>query len=145
MYQESVAYQLKRAQHAVRLALDAELDKIGLSLAQYATLAALKEQPEGSNADLARLCFVTPQTMNALLASLVEERLVQRRRHPTHGRIITLRLTEKGTRSLGEANRVAEEVERQMVAGISHQERKRLLNVLTAFTDSLSNRTTGKP
>lgn len=52
MYPSSVAYQLKRAQHALRLALDAELATVGVSLAQYAALAALKEQPEASNAAL---------------------------------------------------------------------------------------------
>lgn len=138
MYQESVGYQLKRAQHALRLALDAELDEVGLSLAQYAALAALNEQREASNAVLARMCFVTPQTMNALLAGLVGERLVQRRPHPAHGRIITLRLTDKGARLLAEANRVAAEVERRMVAGTSHQDRKRLLDILRTFTNSLS-------
>lgn len=138
MYPESVAYQLKRAQHALRLALDAELEKVGLSLAQYAALAALKEQPDASNAALARLCFVTPQTMNALLASLVAERLVQRRPHPGHGRIITLRLTERGARRFAEADRLAAEVERRMLAGTSQQERKRLVALLRTFTDSLA-------
>lgn len=138
MYQESVGYQLKRAQHAFRLALDAELDEVGLSLAQYAALAALKEQPDASNAVLARLCFVTPQTMNDLLASLVKERLVQRRPHPEHGRIITLRLTEKGTRLLAGADRVAANVETRMMARISADERKRLLELLRTLAETMA-------
>lgn len=140
MYEESVGYQLKRAQHALRLALDAELDNVGLSLAQYAALAALKESPDASNSALARICFVTPQTMNDLLASLVRESLVERRPHPNHGRIITLRLTKKGARLLAEADRLAEDVERQLVAGTSHEERKLLLDLLRTLTDSLSHR-----
>lgn len=140
MYEESVGYQLKRAQHALRLALDAELDNVGLSLAQYAALAALKESPDASNSALARICFVTPQTMNDLLASLVRESLVERRPHPNHGRIITLRLTKKGARLLAAADRLAEDVERQLVAGTSHEERKLLLDLLRTLTDSLSHR-----
>lgn len=140
MYEESVGYQLKRAQHALRLALDADLDNVGLSLAQYAALAALKESPDASNSALARICFVTPQTMNDLLASLVRESLVERRPHPNHGRIIILCLTKKGARLLAEADRLAEDVERQLVAGTSHEERKLLLDLLRTLTDSLSHR-----
>jgi DNA-binding MarR family transcriptional regulator len=75
--------------------------------------------------------------MNAVLASLVNERLVQRRPHPDHGRIIILRLTERGARVFTEADRLAAKVEGRMVAGTSPEERKRLVALLRTFTDSL--------
>ena len=57
-------YLLKRAQAALHAAMAAALHEHGATLAQYAVLTALDEEPGLSNAELARRAFVTPQTMN---------------------------------------------------------------------------------
>lgn len=62
-----VGYYLKRAQHALRLAMDAALQRVDLTTPQYAALCALELEPGLSNAALARCCFVTPQTMNMIV------------------------------------------------------------------------------
>lgn len=47
---------------------------------------------------------MTAQTMNQLVASLVERGLVERRRHHTRGRILTLDLTGAGEAALVDAD-----------------------------------------
>ena len=47
------------------------LKPTGLSMAQYSTLRALHEHPEASAAELARLCFVTRQSLQDVLAACV--------------------------------------------------------------------------
>ena len=65
-------------------------------MATYAAMAALAEDPGLSNAELARRCFVTPQTMNRVVRDLTEEGLVVRAPSPDHGRILQTSLSETG-------------------------------------------------
>jgi len=59
-----IGYELKRAQHALRLGMDEELRGLGVTTPQYAAMSVLAEEPGLSNAQLARRSSVTPQTMN---------------------------------------------------------------------------------
>jgi DNA-binding MarR family transcriptional regulator len=61
------------------------LDPHGLTVAQYAVLSALAEEPGLSNADLARRAFVTPQSMNKFLHDLEKQQFVVRQRTPGTG------------------------------------------------------------
>jgi DNA-binding MarR family transcriptional regulator len=61
--ERSVGYLVKRVQQALRRRCDAALKPTGLSMAQYAALRALAEHPDASAAELARLCFVTRQSL----------------------------------------------------------------------------------
>lgn len=92
----SIGYALKRAQQALRGYLDAKLRTIGLTTPQYSVLAGLEFSGGLSNAELARRAFVTPQTMQAIIAALERDGLVKRAGHPAHGRVLTTELTQKG-------------------------------------------------
>jgi DNA-binding MarR family transcriptional regulator len=91
-------YLLRQAWQAFRGAMDATLREHGLSSPQYAVLSVLALDPGSSAADLARACNTTPQAMNGVLATLGRAGLVERRPHPTHGRIVQLTLSEEGAR-----------------------------------------------
>jgi DNA-binding MarR family transcriptional regulator len=66
---------------------------------------------------VARRETVTAQTMNQLVARLAERGLVERRGHETHGRILTIHLTEAGRRALADALAVAAVEEERMLRG----------------------------
>ena len=87
---------LKRAQLALRYRLDESLQGLGLTMPQFVALSALDRKPGATNAELARLSFVTSQTMNSMLALLESAGLVERSGHATHGRLIRLELTDRG-------------------------------------------------
>src|SRR6267143_4330952 len=91
-----VGYHLKRAQQALRMAMDEGLRAQGLTTPQYAALTHLEADEPLSGAELARRCFVTAQTMNAILVGLERARLVERAPHANHGRVIEARLTKRG-------------------------------------------------
>src|ERR671932_1014693 len=93
-------YLLRQAWHAFRGAMDAALRAHGLTGSQYAVLSVLARDPGLSGADLARACNTTPQAMNGVLATLRRAGLVERRPHPTHGRILQVTLTPEGERRL---------------------------------------------
>ncbi|MFA5968969.1 MAG: MarR family transcriptional regulator [Sphingomonas sp.] len=114
-----LGYALKLAQQALRSHLDTELRAIGLTTPQYSVLAGLELSAGLSNAELARLAFVTPQTMQAILATLERASLVERMAHPVNGRIRTTELTAAGRSALRAAHEIvtnAEELTRNAVA-----------------------------
>ena len=132
-----VGYQMKRAQHALRIGMDKALREVGMTTAQYAALSALEAAPGLSGAELARRGFVTPQTMNVLLANLEAAGLVARRPHPEHGRVLQAYLTETGEESLGRAHGLVEDVEQRMLEKLSQKDRRRLLEALRGCADAL--------
>lgn len=136
---ESIGYELKRVQHALRQAMDGELRSLGLTTPQYAALSVLEREEELSGAELARRCFVTPQTMNGILVGLESAGFVERRAHPTHGRVMQARLTDEGAGLLGRAHDRVTTVEERMVSGLSEKERQELLSSLKRCTAALGS------
>ncbi len=132
-----VGYQMKRVQHALRLEMDGGLRGLGLTTPQYAALSVLEEEPGLSGATLARRCFVTPQTMNQILVNLESAGLVARWRHSEHGRILQAYLTSEGEGLLSSAHRMVGDIEQRMLAGLSSDERQRLLDALRGCAEAL--------
>ena len=115
-------YLLRQAWHAFRTAMDGVLREQGLTGAQYAVLSVLARQPLLSGADLARACNTTPQAMTGVLATLERDGLVERAPHPTHGRILQVRLTAEGRRRLDGATPGVRALEGDVEAGFTADE-----------------------
>ena len=126
----NVGLALRRALYTFRQALEIELRPLQLSLPLAGILVSLGQEDGLSGAELARRETVTAQTMNQLVARLVKQGLVERRRHPTHGRILTLHLTDAGRQALANGLGLAAAVEAQMLSAFSPRERARLLGDL---------------
>ncbi len=140
-----VGYQMKRAEHALRLEMDGVLRGLGVTTPQYAAMSGLEEEPGLSGAALARRSFVTPQTMNGILLKLEGAGLVERRPHPEHGRVLQAYLTRAGEELLAECHHRILEVEERMVAELNGDERSRLLEALRACTRALQRKEKGAP
>lgn len=133
-------YELKRAQHALRVEMDAALRRVGLTTPQYAALAVLEGESGLSGAELARRCFVTPQTMNGIVVNLENAGLLERRPHLGHGRVLQAYLTEEGEAMVSRAHAPIEAIEGRMLAGVGEEERGRLLRDLRSCADALEER-----
>jgi DNA-binding MarR family transcriptional regulator len=140
-----VGYQMKRAQHALRLEMDGVLRGVGLTTPQYAVLSVLENEAGLSGAALARRCFVTPQTMNQILMNLKGLGMVERRPHPEHGRVLSAYLTPKGAELVAQARGEVGIIEERMLAGLNREERSQLLETLRRCADSLSTKPAGQP
>jgi DNA-binding MarR family transcriptional regulator len=112
-------YLLRQAWNAFRGAMDDALREHGLSGAQYGALSVLARESRASGADLARACNTTPQAMNGVLKTLERERMIERRPHPTHGRILEARLTPEGERRLAAATPAVRRLEEAIEADLS--------------------------
>ncbi len=134
-----VGYQLKRAQQALRTAMDEGLRAQGLTTPQYAALTHLEADGPLSGAELARRCFVTAQTINAILVGLERAQLVERAPHANHGRVIEARLTKRGRVKVQGAHRTVFGIEERMLSKITPAGRQRLNETLRRLVENLTS------
>ena len=134
---QRIGYVLKRAQHALRQMMDASLRPLGLTTPQYAALAVLEEAPGLSGAEMARRCFVTPQTMNEIVRGLLDRSLLVRGAGPHGARDIPLSLSPKGRALLKGAHQVVNEVEECMLEPLTQSARAGLLAGLLRMVEAL--------
>ncbi|RJO76652.1 MarR family transcriptional regulator [Nocardia panacis] len=128
---------IKRAERALQAAKAAALKPAGLTVPQYSALLFLEENPGISAAGLARLCGVTPPTMNTILANLQDRDLVERHQHAWHKNVLETRLTPAGERVLAEADAGPVGVERALAAEFTATEHAALRELLTRCADFL--------
>ena len=145
MQQQSVGYQLKRAQHALRVQMDHALREVGLTTPQYSTLTAIKGTPGLSGNKIARQCFVTPQTMNLILANLENAGLIVRHPHPEYGRILQTYLTPDGENRLRESYHKISAIEKRMIADFTEDQHLQLLQALKTCANALETSTEAHP
>jgi DNA-binding MarR family transcriptional regulator len=135
--ERSVGYLVKRVQQGLRRRCDTALKPTGLSMAQYATLRALAEHPDASAAELARLCFVTRQSLQDVLAGLRTAGLVETADAPPRGRSRALTLTRLGSRRLSAAHDAVFAAEAVMLQGVSAREQRNVADVLARCADNV--------
>ncbi|HEY0212119.1 MAG TPA: MarR family transcriptional regulator [Paenirhodobacter sp.] len=114
-----LGYRLKLAQHALHRRMEEALRPLGLSPAQYSVLAELNARPDQANADLAERAFITPQSMQGVLAGLEAAGLVERRQDSRHGRRQLARLTANGHATADLANQAVMLVEIRLEAAVA--------------------------
>jgi DNA-binding MarR family transcriptional regulator len=134
---QRIGYLLKRAQHALRQTMDDSLRPLGLTTPQYAALAAVEETPGSSGAELARRCFVTPQTMNEIVRNLLDRGLLVRRGNPRGAKVIPLSLSPKGRALWKGAHQTVGEVEERMIEPLNPGVRSCLLVALRLCAEAL--------
>ena len=132
-----MGYELKRAQAALRAAMDTALRRHGLTVPQYACLELLDQRPGLSNAELARGAFVTRQSMNVVLRGLQDSELVTRPPQAPHGRALPARLTAAGQHKLAAARATVIAIEQRMTDALPTQRAARVLADLGRMAQAL--------
>jgi DNA-binding MarR family transcriptional regulator len=135
---QSIGYTLKQAASALRSAMEAELDPIGLTVTQYSCLEQLSRRPGQSNAELARGTFVTRQSMNEVLRGLEDRGFITRPSTVDHGRALPTHLTPVGSRILQSASAAVVGVEERMLGALSAADRERMLAYLKSCATALA-------
>ncbi|KUM28851.1 MarR family transcriptional regulator [Mesorhizobium loti] len=133
-----LGYLLRQAAGAYRLRVERTLDDFGVTQAQFATLTMLSAYPGISNADLARLTVLTPQTVSVIVGNLEKAGSLVRKPHAVHGRIQHLDLTDSGQALLKKCRERVQKLEGDLTARLSPDEeravRRWLVGVATADT-----------
>ncbi|HEY4940497.1 MAG TPA: MarR family transcriptional regulator [Rhizomicrobium sp.] len=133
----NLGYLLKRAQLAFRGRMDEALKPLGITAPQYAVLSSLAIEPGISSAALARVAFVTPQSMQGIVANLEKLNLIRRGADPAHGRILQSHLTERGKAVLAKAHRSANAIEGTMTDAIAARDRALFKSLLVRCAENL--------
>ena len=111
-----LAYLLRQAQAATRLAMERALAELGVTPPQFVVLTMLRAYPGLSGADLARVAMLTPQTTGVIIRNLERDGAIQKTPHPVHGRVLQWTVTRRGAALLDKCRRHAQAIERRLVA-----------------------------
>ena len=125
-----IGYLLKVVQHEIRKRMDRKLGDINLTTPQYAALSSLYEFPGTSNAELARKCFITPQTMNLIIRKLEKRGIIQKEQSPEHGRVQNIVLSEAGSKLLEKAHEIVFGIEAGLTSKLSEKDKEILKDLL---------------
>jgi len=124
------AQMMKRILIHFRSQMDEKLRPQGVTTAQLQLLKAIRDEPGVSGAQLARSCYVTPQSAQSLLAGLERDGWIIRTRDRGNDRILAARLTPEGERLLLTAESVAKVIEGKLWRGVAESSIKALNEVL---------------
>jgi len=137
---KEIGYAVKHAQQALHSAIDEALRGKNLTMSQYVVLFNLTSHPGASSAELARMSFVTPQTMIRLVKALESSGLVVRRESTQSSRILKAQVTSKGKVAVHSAEAEVEAVYSQMLAGFEDKEIDLVTSSLNKMTRHLQER-----
>ena len=132
-----ISYVVARLERAVRRAINDRVSVYDLTVLQYTTLSILGRRGELSNAQLARRAYMSPQAMSEVIEALEKKGLIKRSQHPNHRRVYPATLTAKGRRVLADCDRLVDELEAEMLAGLSAAHRRSLRDALVSAVRAL--------
>ena len=113
-----LGYLLRQAHAAVRLKMERTLADLGVTSPQFAVLTMLNAYPGLSGADVARLTFLTPQTVGVIIRNLERDGAIMMTPHPVHGRIQQWTLTPRGATLLKACRERVIELEKRLADGL---------------------------
>src|ERR1700761_8340124 len=137
-------YLVKRVELAVRARIEEIVRPAGLTTNQYTALTVLERHDDMSSAQLARLSFVTAQSMADVITSLEARGLIERHRDRADRRRLVVSITSAGQVLLDRYGSEIAALERSMLAGLAEEETKALREVLNVCYDNVSGETTAR-
>ena len=114
----STIYLLHQTSQALRSRLEHALRPLGLTGLQYTILGLLDRHEGLSSADLSRRFFVTPQTMNQVVAGLLKRGLLAREASEANRRILKMKLSPEGAALLARCEVIADDIELDALASV---------------------------
>lgn len=117
-----LGYLLRQASAAHRLRMERTMADVGVTLPQFLVLTMIRAYPGISNADLARLALLTPQTVSVIVANLARSGAITRRPHAVHGRIQHIDVTPEGLALLDACRKRSGGIEQDLCAGFTPEE-----------------------
>lgn len=134
-----LGYLLRQASVTLRGAMDAALTELGVTTPQFSVLTMVVAYPGVSGADLARLTFLTPQTINVIVRNLERDGAVEKTAHATHGRILRLHATTRGQALLKRCRGRVAEVEAELAGLLGKDEERLVRRWLSAVAEKLAD------
>ncbi len=131
------AQMMKRMLIHFRGQMDDQLRPEGVTTAQLLLLKTIREKPGASGAELARTCYVTPQSAQTLLKGLEVDGWIARTKDQQNDRILVAKLTPSGEELLVTAEKLAKAMEKKVWQGVSTEEVQTLNAILARCMENL--------
>lgn len=132
-----LGYLVRQANVAVRAAMEKALGDLDVTVPQFAVLTMIAAYPGVSGADLARLTFLTPQTINVIVRNLEKAGAIEKSAHAAHGRILQIEATAAGRALLKRCRSRVHEIEDRIGVLISRDEERVVRRWLSAVAEAL--------
>jgi len=130
---------MKRIMVHFRSQMDEQLRPEGVTTAQLHVLKVIREESGASGAQLARSCYVTPQSAQALLKGLEDGGWITRTKDRVNDRILIAELTPSGEELLQTAEKLARVIEKRLWRGVEREAVEALNEVLTRCLENLED------
>ena len=134
---------LRQLQGATRRATEEALQDSDLTAAQANVLTELAYGQPRSNAELARLHSITPQSMIEILASLERRGVISRSAKPNRGRAMPAELTKEGQSQLLSVHLAMRQVELRLLNALSTADISQLRKLLEACLSGIEKEYSG--
>jgi MarR family transcriptional regulator, organic hydroperoxide resistance regulator len=131
------AQMMKRILIHFRGQMDEQLRPQGLTTAQLHVLKIVRDEPGASGAQLARACYVTPQSAQSMLKSLENGGWIVRVKDKVNDRILMARLTRAGEDLLETAEKATRAIEKRLWQGVPDGTVETLNRVLVKCLNNL--------
>jgi len=133
-----LGYLVRQASVAVRAAMEKALADLDVTPPQFSVLTMIVSYPGVSGAELARLAFLTPQTINVIVRNLERMGAIRKSAAAEHGRILRLTATARGQALLKRCRARVTEVENRLGGLVGRDEERAVRRWLSAVGDALS-------
>jgi MarR family transcriptional regulator, organic hydroperoxide resistance regulator len=110
-----------------------------VTTAQLHVMKVIRDEPGGSGAQLARACYVTPQSAQALLKGLENDGWITRTKDRVNDRILIAQLTPNGEELLENAEKLARVIEKRLWRGVELEAVEALNGVLAQCLENLED------
>jgi DNA-binding MarR family transcriptional regulator len=133
------AQMMKRIMIHFRSQMDEQLRPEGVTTAQLHVLKVIREESGASGAQLARSCYVTPQSAQALVKGLEDGGWITRTKDRVNDRILIAELTPSGEGLLQTAEKLARVIEKRLWRGVEDEAVEALNEVLARCLENLED------
>jgi MarR family transcriptional regulator, temperature-dependent positive regulator of motility len=133
----SFSHLLKRAVQFSVHRYNEEVGKSGLTHRQFTVLTAVDSNDGKSQTELVKITGIDRSTLADMVARLMAQGLVQRRRTKEDARTNSVRLTPQGKKMLKTAQSAAEDVDKELLSGFAVADRKTLIECLTEMANAM--------
>jgi DNA-binding MarR family transcriptional regulator len=134
----NLGYLFRLAHQRFRAVLEEALRASELSTQEYVILSVFETRPELSTSELARITQVTRQTMHAAVSGLEASGLIERR--PKNQRVVLVRPTKRGLKTLEAATECVRAVEQAALFGLSRDDEQTVRTWLAKVAAMTTNR-----
>jgi DNA-binding MarR family transcriptional regulator len=133
----SVAFMLSSLGYAISRGFHEVLRPLELEPGEFALLRAVAASDGEAQHALAERLHISPSWMVAVVDELEKRGLLERRPHARDRRVRNLHLTAAGKKLLKQAERQAEQFDREVAEQLGEAERERLLDLLDRVAASV--------